>query len=231
VGLRDLFIGLLKDFGSAFLPYACHRCKVSTDFGIVFCADCHEKLVTALHPPRLIDDTRCDFAVYTLSSYNSLVADMIRIIKYRPSAKLLKVLTAACQKHGDLKSLIKHDDIIIPVPMHCQRQSQRGFNQAEYLAKNFAQTGSCHFSPALLRTRATRPQADCSEEERRDNLENAFTLDKKLQQNAFAKKRLILVDDVATTGSTLQICADQLKRLKPAEISALVVAHSYKIAV
>ena len=230
MGLKDALIELLKDFGSAFMPYVCHRCKATTDFGVVFCADCHAKLLSALPPPRLTDDTRCTFEVYTLSSYHSLVAEVIRIIKYRPSMRLLKILTAACQMHGELKSLIKHSDIIIPVPMHSQRQNQRGFNQAGYLAESFAQTAGCHFSPALVRIRATRPQADCNEDERRDNLKDAFALDRNLRHGVFAQKRLLLVDDVATTGSTLQLCADQLKALKPAEISALVVSHSYKIA-
>ena len=228
VDLKESFIRLLKDFAAAFMPYACHRCRTSTDFGVVFCADCHEKLASALHPPRETDDTRCDFAVYTLSSYSSVMADVIRIIKYHPSARLLKVLVEACQKHGDIKSLIRKSDVIVPVPMHIQRLSQRGFNQAEKLAAGFAASAGCHFSPALVRTRATRPQADCDEEERRDNLKDAFAVDSNLKRGAFSNSHIILVDDVATTGSTLQLCANKLRELKPAKISALVVSHSYK---
>ena len=228
VDLKASFIRLLKDFAAAFMPYSCHRCRVSTDFGIVFCADCHAKLVSALHPPRETDDTRCDFPVYTLSSYSSVMADVIRIIKYHPSVRLLKVLAEACQKHGDIRSLVKKGDVIVPVPMHSQRFSKRGFNQAAELAADFAASAGCHLSPALIRTRATRPQADCDEEERRDNLKDAFALDSNLKRSAFANSHIILVDDVATTGSTLQLCANKLRELRPAKISALVVSHSYK---
>ena len=228
MSIREILLRLLKDLGSAFMPFTCHRCQASTDFGVVFCSDCNKKLISALHTPQLVKDTLCDFPVYTLSSYSSLTSDVIRIIKYRPSAKLLKVLVQTCCQHGNLKSLLKKDDIIVPVPMHTERFCSRGFNQADVLAGNFAKAAGSRLSPALQRVRATRPQADCSEEERRDNLKGAFRLEETVKTNDFKNRRIVLVDDVATTGSTLQLCANKLKELKPAEICALVVSHSYK---
>jgi len=219
---------LVKDLGSAFMPFTCHHCRTSTDFGLVLCPDCQKKLATALHAPRLVEDTRCDFRVYTLSSYNSIVSDVIRIVKYRPSPRLLKILVASCQQHGQLKTLLRPDDLVVAVPMHATRLCKRGFNQAAELASGIAQTAGCQFQPILQRVRATRPQADCNEEERSENLKDAFALDSSLPVGNLKKKRIILVDDVATTGSTLQLCADKLKELKPAEICALVVSHSYK---
>jgi ComF family protein len=228
MNLRDKLTELFKDFASAFMPFSCHLCETSTDFGKVLCPDCHKKLEATLHPPQIVNDTRCNFAVYTLSSYSSLVADIIRIIKYRPSARLLKILSQSCNKLGKLNSLLRNEDVIVPVPMHSRRLSDRGFNQAEALANGFAATAHCHFCPALKRIRATRPQADCNEEDRRHNLEGAFALDSGLKLSEFTRRRVVLVDDVATTGSTLQLCADVLKELNPAEICALVVSHSYK---
>lgn len=228
MGLREIVLRLLKELGSAVMPFACHRCQTSTDFGVVLCADCQKKMVNALHAPRLVEDTRCDFRVYTMSNYNSIVSDLIRIIKYRPSPKLLKILVAGCQQHGQLKTLLKPDDMVVAVPMHDARLYERGFNQAVEIATGLARTAGCQFQPLLQRVRATRPQADCNEEERSENLKNAFALNSSLQTSNFRQKRIILVDDVATTGSTLQLCANKLKELKPAEICALVVSHSYK---
>lgn len=228
MSVRESILRLLQDIASVFLPFSCHRCKTDTDFGVVFCDECQKKLASAMHPPRLTDDTRCDFDLHTLSSYNSLVADVIRIIKYRPSAKLLNILASTCCQNCDLRSIIDNNDIIVPVPMHSQRLHSRGFNQAKILAANFAKDTGCRCNLALERIRATRPQADCNEEERRDNLKNAFALSKSSRHTDFKNSRIIIIDDVATTGSTLQLCANKLKELKPAKISALVVSHSYK---
>ena len=228
VNIREMFLRLLKDLGSAFMPFACHHCRASTDFGLVLCPDCQKKLATALHAPRLVEDTRCDFSVYTLSNYNSIVSDVIRIVKYRPSPKLFKILVTSCQQNGQLKNLLKPDDLLVAVPMHGARLCERGFNQAAELAAGIARTTGCQLQPLLKRVRATRPQADCNEEERNENLKGAFTLDSSLLAGSLKKRRIILVDDVATTGSTLQLCANKLRELKPAEICALVVSHSYR---
>ncbi len=220
--LRSFFEHLL----SAVLPFRCHVCEINTRFGIVLCEPCRQRLRKILHPPVRVDDTICDFPVYTLSSYDSFTADIIRIIKYRPSFKLLQILTD--EASGVLSTFAGSEDVLIPVPMHAGRLAQRGFNQADYLAERFAMASGCHYSPALLRTRMTRPQADCDEHERLTNLEQAFATGPGLLKDAFKNRRIILVDDVATTGTTLKRCAEVLQPLRPAKICAVTVSHSFK---
>ena len=82
-------------------------------------------------------------------------------------------------------------------------------------------------SAALVRTRATRPQAECDADERRNNLHGAFTLASGLSPEAFHGRRLLVVDDVATTGATLAGCARALEPLRPAAVAALTLAHAY----
>lgn len=224
-----MLIRLLKDFVSAFFPFSCHVCRENTDFGRVLCNACLKKLDDNVRPIFAADDTRCDFPVYTLSSYDSFMADIIKIIKYRPSAKLLQILVQSCINKGRLSDFLKAGDILVPVPMHKDRLLHRGFNQADTMAQKFAISAGCHYSPVLMRSRATRPQADCNEEERLVNLEGAFAIDEDADRGSFKNCRLVLVDDVATTGTTLQQCADSLKALKPASIMALVVSHSFRI--
>ncbi len=156
------------------------------------------------------------------------MADIIRIIKYRPSYRLLKILADECLQNDDLKKLAGAESIIIPVPMHAERLATRGFNQAEYLAGRIADRCGCHFSPALQRVRATRPQADCDETERLTNLDMAFALAAGLDRPVFRGRRLILVDDVATTGTTLQRCAEAAAGLYPDQVCALTVSHSFR---
>lgn len=223
-----MFIKALQTFASVFFPFRCHVCNIQTEFGLVLCETCRKKLQQIIEAPKLTEDTRCSFPVYTLSSYNTFVADVIRIIKYRPSLKLLKILAEICLEKKHLRQILQKDDILIPVPMHSERYAKRGFNQAGFLAETFAEFCGCHYSEALLRSRATRPQADCDEEERQTNLENAFALSPGLVFSAFQGRRLFLVDDVATTGATLQQCAEHLQPLFPAGVFGLVVSHSYK---
>jgi len=219
---------ILKRFIAVFLPFRCHACSETTDFGVVLCDRCLVKLQGLINSPRRIEDVLCSFPIYTLSSYDSLMSDIIRIVKYRPSLKLLMILAEQCQKRGRLKSLVSADDILVPVPMHSDRLLKRGFNQAELLAEKFAVAAGCRFSPVLERIRATRPQADCDENDRQNNLEGAFAIGRGVIKEMFAGRHLILVDDVVTTGSTLQKCCEALQPLRPAKVSALAVSHSFR---
>lgn len=225
---RHLLLSSIKKLLSIFLPFRCHVCSSDTDFGLVLCQTCRNRLQQIISRPLLSADVRCDFPVYTLSCYDSFVADIIKIIKYRPSARLLKILAEECLREDFLSSLIKPTDVLIPVPMHADRLAERGFNQAAYLAEKFAGHCGCNFSPAMIRSRATRPQADCDEIERLTNLDQAFQLHPQLNKKVFRSRRIFLIDDVATTGTTLQKCAEVLKTMAPSEILALTVSHSFR---
>ena len=216
------------DFCAAFFSFRCHVCNDSCEFGVILCEGCLNKLKKSVAFPELVDDTACGFNIYTMGSYKSFAADAVKIIKYKPSLKLAYILAETCVENANLKEFFKADDILVPVPMHEKRLKKRGFNQAYVLAETYADKVGCLFSPALVRSRFTRPQADCTEQERLTNLNNAFSIDPGLDRAGFINKRLIVIDDVATTGTTLSKCVSALKDLKPKEIIALVVAHSYK---
>ncbi|HLZ70618.1 MAG TPA: ComF family protein [Dehalococcoidia bacterium] len=100
-------------------------------------------------------------------------------------------------------------DLVVPVPLHSWRRRSRGFNQAEKLARPMAQALGLTCAPELLlRTRATSPQArTISEAERRANIYGAFAC---ADETRIKGRRLLLVDDVTTTGATLGACADVL---------------------
>ncbi len=100
-------------------------------------------------------------------------------------------------------------DAIAPVPLHWRRQWQRGFNQSELLAKTLSQRSAIPLIKALRRVRSTATQAGLSNTARRRNVATAFDC---RRPDAVAGKRILLIDDVMTTGSTAAACAAALKR-------------------
>src|SRR3984893_6375999 len=114
-------------------------------------------------------------------------------------------------------------DVIIPVPLHPTRQRERGFNQASLLAELLgAQTSIC-CKPLLERARYTTTQTALDRSERMENLHNAF----RLRKNADVRGlRVLLIDDVLTTGSTLNECARILKRSGAISVHAATAARA-----
>ena len=219
---------LLSSIFGVFFPFCCHICKTETAFGKVICPACNNKFKQELEKPFLVGDVKCSFPVYAMSAYSDVVSDVVKIVKYRPSRKLLAVAINNLDLLGVSKSDVSRPDVVLAVPMHQRRMAQRGFNQAEVLAQGIAAILQIPYSPVLVRTRNTRAQADCNQEERLTNLNNAFSLADGIIPLAFTDKHLLLVDDVATTGTTLEKCAQPLKKLNPAKISSLVLSHSFR---
>lgn len=106
----------------------------------------------------------------------------------------------------------------------------RGFNQSELFTKQLSQSWQLSYSTDfIIRNRNTTPQADLNNTERKTNLKNAFSISKKILKKGEAKplenQNIILVDDVFTTGSTMQNCARLLKQLGVSKIWALTIAR------
>jgi len=114
-------------------------------------------------------------------------------------------------------------DLIVPVPLHPARQRERGFNQATLLAELLSADISLPSKPVLERIRYTTTQTALDRSERMENLHNAF----RLRKNANVRGlRVLLIDDVLTTGSTLSECARVLKRAGAISVHAATAARA-----
>jgi ComF family protein len=115
-------------------------------------------------------------------------------------------------------------DIMVPVPLHVKRIRQRGFNQAILVGGLLSRKwGLPFYRDGLCRTRWTEPQISLSVDEREKNVRGAFAVKK---AEAFKGKRIILVDDVYTTGSTVSECARALKRVGAEAVFVVTVARA-----
>jgi ComF family protein len=113
-------------------------------------------------------------------------------------------------------------DCVVPVPLHWRREHWRGFNQARELSRHL----HLPVVDALVRTRSTRPQIELAAERRRANVAGAFRQRLGWRRHRTAPaKTVVLVDDVSTTGATLEACARVLKAAGASEVYALTAAR------
>jgi len=162
-------------------------------------------------------------AAWCYGAYEGVLRELVHLYKYgriQTLARPLGVLLTAALP-GD-----EQFDLIVPVPLHWRRQWQRGFNQSELLAREIARARGVSMERPLKRTRATQTQAGLSNTERRRNVVAAFVVrwgsygGRRIQG-----KRVLLIDDVMTTGSTASSCASALKRAGAARVALLTVAR------
>lgn len=113
-------------------------------------------------------------------------------------------------------------DVIVPVPLHARKKKQRGYNQSALLAKGIAERLNIPVGTNLLIRRAqTQTQTKLNAVQRWENVKTAFTLSGDIQEE---HKHFLLVDDVVTSGATLEACARTLSQLKDVRISMLALA-------
>ncbi len=169
------------------------------------------------HPPHF-DSARSQFL------YEGHIRDLIHDFKYNQQTHLRSALALLSLEavNGFLTGHEPH--LIIPVPLHRSRLRQRGFNQAVLLGKALSRHLSIPMlTDALTRTRPTEPQIGLSATERRVNVKGAFTV---YRPDRIAGKRILLLDDVMTTGSTMDECAKELKKFGAEAVFAATIART-----
>ncbi|TYO96623.1 ComF family protein [Geothermobacter ehrlichii] len=226
--------------GRLLLPPVCPACAGPLAGEQTFCASC----LTAITPlpkarcpvcalpypatddmPHLCGDCakrRPPFAiVHAAGLYQGLLRELIHRLKYhavplldRPLARLL---AQALSQNG-----AGSPDLVLPVPLHYERLKKRTFNQAQLIARELARILQSSFSDRLLvRLRPTPPQQNLSAEQRRRNLRGAFGV-----QDRLGGRRVLLVDDVMTTGATARTCTEALLAAGAAEVEIAVAGRA-----
>ena len=155
-------------------------------------------------------------AAYSFGAYEGVLRQLIHLYKYG------RVKTLAWPLSGLLAQAMPRDeafDATVPVPLYWRRRLQRGFNQAELLARGLSRRTGIPVVKALGRLRPTPAQAGLSNSARRQNVSQAF------RARNVQGKRILLIDDVMTTGATAASCAAALKRAGARSVSLLTVAR------
>jgi ComF family protein len=158
-------------------------------------------------------------AAYSFGSYEGPLQKLIHIFKYGKVESLAGPLSRFLLQSLPLEQSF---DLVMAMPMHWRKRWERGFNQAELVAQPIAKRYGLKLADNLRRRRYTKPQAGLSEAQRRENLRNCFSV---VRPHQLAGKRILLIDDVFTTGATLRTAAAALKSAGASYVCALTLAR------
>lgn len=193
-----------------------------------FCVNCYKKL-NLFHPelnPALKDFLNRSYidSFNAPFIYSEEIANLILNFKFHDQEEkgfiIGKLLIPHLHKIPNYKN-----SLLVPVPLHKKRIQKRKFNQSTILARVLAQKESLKYSnKALKRIKNTSHQTGTSRSKRKKQLKNAFLADKNIVEN----KDIILIDDVFTTGSTANLCAQELKNKGAESVHVLTIAYTEK---
>jgi len=223
------------------LPTLCVACREPV-YGDGVCATCWAKLSFIAPPfcPRLgipfvydpgpgmlsmeaIADPPAYARARAAVRFDDVARTLVHALKYQDRTDLAPAMGRWMARAG--RELLEEADVLVPVPLHWQRGWSRRYNRSGALARVIErQTGVRLASEALRRVRPTQQQIGLSRSERASNVQGAFKVASDGKAD-IAGRRLVLVDDVLTSGATVDACARALLRAKAASVDVLVFAR------
>ena len=229
---RETMFNLIKETLYPSFCVGCGKC------GSILCMNCFEKIERSItgmcfHCGRISKNSRicrdCRrknkfvSAIIWSSSYkDEVVRELVHEFKYGGVYEAGDILAEILSQRLFGVSFSKELLLVVPVPLHKNKLRKRGFNQAEYLARSISKSHNLHGGLFLTRKRETQTQVKLSKSERSKNLAGSIVCN---EPKVVLGRDILLLDDVATTGATLNECARALKEAGAKKIYAAVVAR------
>lgn len=189
----------------------CKKCGVELNSFTNYCHNCKDK------------ERHFDLAVCS-SKYENVAKNLVYKFKYNGEKYISKIIYKFMLETIKSTKFLKQIDLIIPVPLSQQRLKERGFNQAEILSNLLATELKIEHSPDVIkRTKSTQTQTHLNKLERKENLKNAFEVVDKLK---LKNKTVLVVDDIITTGATLDEISSCLKKAGVKKVYGLAFCHA-----
>lgn len=228
------FKAILKDFFNLFIPSKCLNCGINLHEHERFvCKDCLVKIPQThfhLYNENPVSElfwgrVKLEYAfAYYYFSKGSILQGLIHSIKYHHN----KELAFELGKHFGIgikdSEFSKKIDLIIPVPLHPKKEKQRGYNQSKYIALGISEVIKKDVSDKILKRKVyTSTQTKKSRIQRWENVKNAFEI---INEQTIKNKHVAILDDVVTTGATLEACASLLKQIDGVKVSVISLAFA-----
>ncbi len=204
-----------------FYPNACGICGIISKYDI--CPKCIAKLNDIKQCKKHIYLTKNFTDAMYIFKYEDLVRECFIKYKFGEQNYRYKAFANFMIKDKKICGFLKKYDIIIPVPISKKRKKQRGYNQSELIIKECTKLDESInvYMNILYKTKNTKPQSTLNKEQRKMNLQGAYEVK---NSNHITNKKVLLFDDIYTTGSTLEECAKVLRQAGAFEISVLTLA-------
>lgn len=226
----------MHDFDDLLYPHTCAACaEVIGKNEKVFCAQCQVEIPKTdfhTHDKNQFYERlwgRFPFN-YSLSFFwqekGNKTQHLLHELKYRDRTQ---AGLAVGKWYGEILSAVRHNilnaDIIVPVPLHAKKKHQRGYNQSDFFAEGLSESMQISWrADAVARIKETGSQTRKNKYQRWENVRDIFEVKKpELLEN----KHVILVDDVVTTGSTLEGCAKKILEVSGSSISLITIAMAH----
>lgn len=222
---------LFEQIAGIVFPPKCIFCQqlLSHDAVVHICADCYLKLPfrenAFMKTTQDGEDGYCDGAV-SIFQYTGMVKEsLIRFKFYNKPSYYRTYARLIADKLGKMAD-VRQYDLVLSVPLHRRKEFSRGYNQARLIAKALARELKLPERSGLLkRYRYTEAQSLLDKQKRNQNVKGAFAV---ISPGKIEGKSILLVDDILTTGSTLEECGRMLKQAGARKVMAVVVATGRK---
>ena len=213
-----------KNIGLESIPYLCNGCWDSLEIVTPpWCEICGIQNVDgvcdvcATAPPRY-------GKLRTVAFYDAILQRIIHLYKFEKRRSLAKHLSYMMVNHFPNDCNLKEYDYILPIPIHKNRLRERGFNQSTLIAQGISnEIGIDICTDAIVRSRNTSPQSSLTRDARQTNVVGAFGIK---NRNLIRGKRILILDDVFTTGATVNEAVNMLWNEDPIEIDVLTLART-----
>ena len=191
----------------------CIICKDDDCFGL--CNTCRKSI-------KVINEVYQD-EVISYGYYGGVLKDLILKFKYKNNFTAGDILAEFLEEY--ISENIRYEEYIITyIPLSKKSKKNRGFNQCEYIAKKISRDLSIEVLDVLVKQKETKEQKKLKRDERYENIKDAFTIKKGIQVKNY---KIILIDDVTTTGATLHEAYKLLKKFEVKDIKLLTLAKSH----
>lgn len=223
-----------KNLLNVVFPVFCNGCtKLLLKNENVICTKCLHNLPFTHH--HQIKETEIDKTFYGIIPFEfgasilyftkkGISQNLIHNLKYRKRQEIGTFLGDLYAKELTNNEIIKNIDYIIPVPLHKKKLHERGYNQVTTFCKSIEKNlGIPILEEVLIKTKNLKSVTDKSKENRLEQNKNVFVIE---NQHLIEGKHILIIDDVFTTGATIEACAKEILKIKNTKISILTMAYS-----
>lgn len=205
-------------------PPRCPACRTDVTTHGQWCGTCASQVVSPREINRAKHQLQALDACFAVADYTGSLQRIMRDMKFRKMQRYGTHLGWLLEQYTDWRRL-GIVDLAIPVPLHATRLTERGFNQTEVIFKDWARKQGWQWLDGLIRLKATSPQWELTLQERKRNIKGAFIITRQID---LRDKTILLVDDIITSGITMEECAKTLKQAGARRVVGLALASGDK---